>query len=272
MHDYAEPCCCFDASQYTGTPDADPVSDPVSVPEVIAGLDSLNNSGREAEGMAYLEQWLKVCRQKGDWRAELSVLSELLGQYRRRGEREKGIRTVNEAMELLRSHSMGSTVSGATILLNAATTMKCFGLAKESIPVFRHVSRVYADHLDPLDYRFAGLYNNMALSCADIGETDNAEKYYRLAIGILEHIPLQQNDIAASWCNLAELFDAQDPEDPRIDDCMEKAWENLNAPELPHDGYHAFTISKCAPTFDRLGYFLYAGELKKRAEEIYEGS
>ena len=27
MHDYAEPCCCFDASQYTGTPDADPVID-----------------------------------------------------------------------------------------------------------------------------------------------------------------------------------------------------------------------------------------------------
>ena len=75
-----------------------------------------------------------------------------------------------------------------------------------------------------------------------------------------------------SWCNLAELFDAQDPEDPRIDGCLEKAWENLNAPELPHDGYHAFTISKCAPTFDRFGYFLYAGELKKRAEAIYERS
>ena len=272
MHDYTEPCCCFDASQYTGIPDACPVSDPVNVPEVIAGLDRLNNSGREAEGMAYLEQWLAVCRQKGDWCAELSVLSELLGQYRRRGEREKGIQAVNGTMELLRSHSMGSTVSGATILLNAATTMKCFSLARESIPVFRHVCRVYADHLDPLDYRFAGLYNNMALSYADIGEADSAEKYYRLAIGILEQTPQQQNDIAATWCNLAELYERQNPEDPRIDDCLENAWENLNTPELPRDGYHAFTISKCAPAFDHFGYFLYAGELKKRAEEIYERS
>ena len=272
MHDYTEPCCCFDASQYTGTPDARPVSDPVNVPEVIAGLDSLNNSGREADGMAYLEQWLAVCRDKKDWRAELTVLSELLGQYRRRGERDKGIQTVNKVMEQLRTHAMGSTVSGATILLNAATTMKCFGLAKESIPVFRHAARVYAAALDPLDYRFAGLYNNMALSFADIGETDNAEKYFLMAIRILEHTPGQQNDIAASWCNLAELYNARDPEDPRIENCLEKAWENLNVPGLPHDGYHAFTISKCAPSFEHLGFFLYAGELKRRAEEIYERS
>ena len=272
MSDYPQPCCCFDASQYTGIPDSRPVSNPVSVPDIIAGLDELNNSGREADGMAYLEQWLSVCRSRGDWRAELSVLNELLGQYRRRNEREKGLQTVNAVLELLRAHCMGSTVSGATILLNAATTMKCFQMAKESIPIFRHVSRVYAGHLDPHDYRFAGLYNNMALSYADTGETENAEKYFHLAIRLLEHCTAPQNDIAVTWCNLAELYEKGNPEDPRIDSCLEKAWENLSASELPHDGYHAFTITKCAPSFDHFGYFLYAAELKKRAKEIYERS
>ena len=272
MHDYTEPCCCFDASQYTGIPDACPVSDPVNVPEVIAGLDRLNNSGREAEGMAYLEQWLAVCRQKGDWRAELSVLSELLGQYRRRGEREKGIQAVNGTMELLRSHSMGSTVSGATILLNAATTMKCFSLARESIPVFRHVCRVYADHLDPLDYRFAGLYNNMALSCDDVGDVESAERYFMLALKTIEQTVHPENDSAVTWCNLAEMYGKRDLEDERIGDCLEMAWDCLSAPDLPRDGYHAFTISKCAPTFDYYGYFLYAKELRERAEKIYAGT
>ena len=41
---------------------------------------------------------------------------------------------------------------------------------------------------------------------------------------------------------------------------------------LPRDGYHAFTISKCAPAFDHLGYFLYAKELKERAAKIYAGA
>ena len=53
---------------------------------------------------------------------------------------------------------------------------------------------------------------------------------------------------------------------------MEQAWEHLNNPALPRDGYHAFTISKCAPSFDYLGFFLYAKELKERAKAIYEGT
>ena len=268
MIDYAEPCCCFDASQYTGTPDTAPVDNPLDVPSIIKGLDELNNSGREAEAEAYLEQWLEEARKRMDWRAELSVLSELLGQVRRSLNEEKGIRTVNEVLSLLQAHRLGSTVSGATILLNAATTLKCFGHAEQSIPIFRHVSRVYADHLDPQDYRFAGLYNNMALSFIDVGDFSSAEKYYHLAYGVLEKCPGTENDRAVTLCNLAECYDAQDPEDLRIGTCLEEAWSNLNAPELKRDGYHAFTISKCAPSFDRLGFFLYASELRKRAKAI----
>lgn len=270
MEQILEPCCCFDASRYTGTPDASHIPDPVDVPKVLARLDALNSSGKEAEGERYLEQALADARARGDWRAELSFLSELLGQYRRSGERSRGIRTVNEAMELIREHRLGQTVSGATILLNAATTMKCFGLAEASLPVFRHVARVYAGRLDPSDYRFAGLYNNMALSYEDAGDLPAAEQHFRLALGVLEKCPGNENDIAVTWCNLAELYDRSDHEDARIDECMENAWQALSAPSLPHDGYHAFTISKCAPAFDTFGYFLYAAELRSRAKEIYE--
>lgn len=268
MTDYTEPCCCFDASQYTGTPDSSHIEHPLDVPEIIRGLDQLNNAGRESEAEAYLDQWLEKARLRKDWRAELSVLSELLGQVRRSMKEEKGIRTANEVLALLREHSLGSTVSGATILLNTATTLKCFGRAEESIPIFRHVSRVYADHLDPADYRFAGLYNNMALSLQDVKDYPSAERHFALALAVLEKCPGTENDRAVTLCNLAECYDAQNPEDPRIDGCMEQAWACLNAPEGKQDGYHAFTISKCAPVFDRLGYFLYASELEKRVDRI----
>ena len=58
MEEYMESCCCFDAAQYTGTPDSSHIADPVDVPKVLAGLDALNNSGREADGEAYLEEAL----------------------------------------------------------------------------------------------------------------------------------------------------------------------------------------------------------------------
>ena len=270
--DHNEFCCIFDTSQYTGVPDTTPCPNVLSVPLLIQEVDELCGEGREQEARDLLEKSLADARSHSDWRSELTVLSELLGQYRRTGEADKGLRTVNEALAVIQAHGMGRTVSGATVLLNAATTLKSFGHAAESIPIFVHVARVYADNLDPADYRFAGLYNNMALSCDETGDTENAERCFRLALSILEKIGGQENDCAVTWCNLAEMYGRRDLEDERIAACLEKAWDCLSAPGLKHDGYHAFTISKCAPTFDYFGFFLYAKQLRERAEKIYAGT
>lgn len=270
--DYTDSCCPFDNSQYTGTPDSRPC--PVSLPvqDIIQELDGLYAKGRESEAEAFLEGWQQKARDCGDWRAELSLTSELLGQYRRSSNREKGLAAVNYALALIRRHQMGETVSGATVMLNAATTLKCFGEAAASIPIFCHVSRVYASRLDPWDYRFAGLYNNMALSYSDVGDFEQAERHFKLALKIIENCENPGNDMAVTYCNMAEMYDKQDHEDARIGACVERAWQLLNDPALPRDGYHAFTISKCAPSFSYFGYFLYAMELKERAEKIYAGT
>lgn len=269
---YLDSCCPFDTSAYTGEPDKEPCPVSLDVPGVIKGLDELYAQGREEDAQPYLEGWLQKANAVGDWRAELSFLSELLGQYRRTASREKGLDTVDSALELIEAHGMGRTVSGATVLLNAATTLKCFGEAERSLPLFYHVARVYGESLDPLDYRMAGLYNNMALSFEDVGDLVQAEKHLVMAMEILCRLPGQENELAVSCCNLAELWDEQDPEDGRIEKVLDKAWDYLNAPGLAQDGYHAFTISKCAPCFDRLGFFLYAEELKERAARIYAGA
>ena len=270
--DHIDPICPFDTSQYTGTPDAEPCERTIPVRERIARLDALYNAGREAEAGQLLERSRAEAHALGDWRGELSMLSELMGHYRRSMEREKGLQAVADGLAIIREHHLGSTVSGATVMLNAATTMKCFGRAADSLPVFRHVARVFADNLAPEDYRFAGLYNNMALSYADVGDFANAERHFRLAMQSIARCPDPENELAVTLCNLAELYDRQDPEDARIFDCMEQAWEKLNAPTLPRNGYHAFTVSKCLPTFDYFGYFLYAQELRERVRSIYEGT
>lgn len=264
--------CCFDHSAYTGLPDSEPCPVSLPVPEIIAQLDAFYQSGREAEAQGFLSDWLKKARDCGDWRAELSILSELLGQARRSADEALGLGAANDALSLIRIHRMGETVSGATVMLNAATTLKCFGRAAESIPIFTHVCRVYAGRLDPMDYRFGGLYNNMALSYADVGDTETAEKYFLLAMRIIEKCTHPENDLAVTLCNMAETYAADDAEDPRIERCLDSAWEYLNAPALPRDAYHAFTASKCAPCFRYFGYFLYAKELTERAEKIYAGS
>ena len=270
--DHIDPICPFDASQYTGTPDAEPCERSLPVRERIAKLDALYSAGKEQEAGQLLERSIAEAREIGDWRGELSMLSELMGHCRRGMEEEKGLQAVADGLAILREHRMGGTVSGATVMLNAATTMKCFGRAADSLPVFRHVARVYAENLAPEDYRFAGLYNNMALSCEDVGDYAGAERHFKLAMQVIARCPHPENELAVTLCNLAELYDRQDPEDPRCAECMERAWENLNADGLPRDGYHAFTASKCIPCFDYFGFFLYAAQLRERVKEIYEGT
>ena len=267
-----EPVCCFDAREYTGVPDTRPCPRALDVPQVIQELDALYEQGRDSQAERFLEAQREKASLAGDWRGELSMLSELMGQYRRSKNEEKGLMAVEDGLRLIREHNMGQTLSGATVMLNAATTMKCFGRAADSIPVFCHVCRVYAQKLDPTDYRFAGLYNNMALSYADVADYAQAEQYFRLALGVIRYCEAPGNDMAVTYCNLAEMYDKQNPEDKRVGECVEQAWELLNDPKLPRDGYHAFTISKCAPSFDYLGYFLYAKELKERAAKIYAGT
>jgi len=268
--DYTEPVCCFDASAYTGKPDSAPTGEMIPVPEIIRELDNLYDSGKETEAGLFLENWRERALSLGDWRGELSILSELMGHYRRSADTGKGLKAVSDGLEIIKGHRLGATVSGATVMLNAATTLKCFGQAEASIPVFHQVSRVYSDNLDPSDYRFGGLYNNMALSYVDVGNYQEAERYFKLAIKVIGSCNGSENELAVTMCNMAEMYYKADAEDERAEKCMEQAWEYLNTPGLAHDGYHAFTISKCAPSFEFFGYFLWSKELKERSEKIYE--
>ncbi|MGI5976814.1 MAG: tetratricopeptide repeat protein [Candidatus Limivicinus sp.] len=260
----------FDSRLYNGSPDREPCPESMDIPAFIKRLDSLYNRGLEKAAGEQLRSGLEETRRIGDWRGELSILSELLGYCRRSGERERAMDAVRDALEIIRTHRMGTTVSGATVLLNAATTLKCFGRAEDSLPLFEHVSRVYSENLDPSDCRLAGLYNNMALSLEDTGQYDAAEKYFRAALKITEGSESSRNESAVTLCNLAELYDKKDPEDERIGECMERAFEYLTGPGSLPDGRNAFAVSKCAPSFDYFGYFLYSKLLKERAEKIYE--
>lgn len=263
--------CCFDASQYTGFPDTLPCPTAVDIPNVIAELDALLNRNDLIGGAKLLDLLVSRACEAGDWRTELTLQSELMGLHRRTGDKKAAENAVERGLELIRLHRMGGTVSGATVMLNAATTMKFLGSSAEALPIFRHVSRVYSEHLDAHDYRLAGLYNNMALAYQDTGDYESAEKHFFKALSIIRFCNAPENDTAVTWCNLAELYELTG-DSAKVEDAIDRAYEYLTVPEVENDGYHAFTLSKCIPTFGRLGFFVYTGELKKRLEACHEGT
>ena len=264
--DWEEDCCCFRPRAA-----ASEVShrEAVSIRQVIEGFDALLARDAKTEAGQYLEKWLAEFEEKGDWSSQITILNEMMGFYRNTGEKEKGLASVEKGLALIGEHKLSDTVSGGTTYVNAATTMKAFGKAKEAMPCYEQAFRAYGQSLAPEDYRFGGLFNNMALAYEDLGEFEKAEIYYKKAMEIMEKLrPGSILEIAVTWVNLAVLYEKWNKED-MVDGCLEAAMDGFDSEEVPHDAYYAFNCRKCADTFGHFGYFRVKKALAEEADRIY---
>ena len=268
--DYKEPSCllCGGAEFYYPTKDAPSGSVPVR--SVMDKLDAALSKNDYAEGERLLGYWESEARALNDKRGLLSILSEQMGFYRKTLNKEKGLKSVYDGLKLSDELQLGNSVSGATVKLNAATTLKAFGRAEEAIPLYEEVKEVYSRNLDVFDVKMAGLYNNNALAYADVGEKNKAESLFLAALDVLGKNEKSENEIAITYINLAHLYENEDGKEEKVYECVEKAIEYLDSPNIARDGYHAFVCSKCAPSIGYFGYFAAKEKLDARIKEIYE--
>lgn len=244
----------------------------LDIPAVIGELDRLFAAERLADARSLLEASLERSRVLGDCSGELSILSELMGFHRRSGDAEAARRACRDGIALIGELKLGSAVSGATVLLNAATTLAAYGEPAEAVGLFEQVSRVYSANLDPRDYRFAGLYNNMGTAYAALGDFERSRGYYLAALKLLRETD-NREEVAVTHVNIAQIYDSfgREDRDEQVELHVSSAIAELDASPR-RDGYHAFTCRKCAPTLDRLGYFFDAKRLDERADAIYAGN
>ena len=201
---------------------------------------------------------------------ELSLCSELMGFYRQRLNRDGYYAARDRAFSLLKTVRPEPAARG-TILVNAATGMTAFGDEKDALQIYREAEILYRRALGPADHRLASLYNNMAFAYSGMGDAAGAERYIRKAMEVLEKLP-HHPDMGTSWLNLALLYAAADPDDPRIGECLSSAMACFDDPEAVWDGYYAHTVRKCAAGFAAMGMAAEAADLEERAELIYEGT
>ncbi len=255
--DYKEPRCPLS--------DPNEVKERIPVRRIIERLDK-HFAANDLDGAGeLLRHWLGEAVSLGDLFGELSILNELTGHYRKTLDRDRALTVIDRALILVDELGQGSTPSGATILLNCATTLKTFGQAERALLLYERAESVYRSSLDVNDARFAALYNNRALSLSDLGRFDEAEASYNAALAVLKNVGL---DAAVTYVNLAELYDAWGKTE-RISECLFRALDLLFDEKIPHDGYYAFVLEKCAPAFRDFGYTEVADELKRTSEEIY---
>lgn len=267
--DYKEPACATCGGKEFYASEADAPKGRIPVKRVIEKVDEAFNSNDLAEAGRLLEFWQSEAVSLKDKSGELSVTDELIGYYRKTNEAEKGLKAVERALALLKELSLEKTVSGATIILNAATTMKAFGKSQEALPLYEAAEETLEKLLEEKDVLLAGLYNNKALALAETDRAAEAEMYYKKAISVMDAAENGRLDEAVSYVNLATLYYRQGEEKSKITDCMFRAYELLTDERNEKNGYYAFVLSKCAPAFGEAGYTKIEKELSEESERIY---
>lgn len=246
--------------------------DMVPIYRVMEKLDSFFARNDLIGALRLLEYWEREARNLGDERGLLEILNEEIGCYRRVSDKERGLSAVNEALSLIEKNELWDKISSGTVYLNAATTMKAFGMAEEAMPIYRKAKDIYDKYLDKNDYKFAAFYNNISSAYKDIGQQDKAEEACYAAIEILEKRDDRYGEIAVTLINIAHLYYDADPFDERVYGIMDKAWDYLMSDKNERNGDFAFLCSKCYPSFGYFGYFEREAELKALTEKIYAGN
>lgn len=262
--DYSEPCCPLDLH---------PEVTPIPIRRVLEKLDGYLGRNDYDAGERLLNNWLREADACGDRQGKLTVLNEQIGLYRKTGKEEECLAAIRAALSLMDALQMEDAVTGGTTYINAATGYKAFDRAADALPLYRRAQAVYEARLAPDDDRLAALYNNMALTLAELGEYREAEELFGKALAIMERRPHGEAEAAITCLNLADLICAEvgyEQGEERVEAYLRRAEAFLNAEDLPRDGNYAFVCEKCAPIFGYYGYFYTEETLKQRAREIYE--
>ncbi|MBR4443059.1 MAG: tetratricopeptide repeat protein [Clostridia bacterium] len=248
---------------------------PIPQRRVIDKLDEYMSRRDYAGAERHLNYWLAEARQGGDLRGELTVRNELIGHYRKTGEREKAIENVDAALALLDRLDYGGAISAGTTCVNAATALSAFGENERALALFERARPIYESSAHTQPRLLGGLYNNMALACAALRRWDEAIALYEKAMARMEMVEGGALEQAITCLNMADLIasrDGMECGEARIDALLERAAGLLDGFAAPRDGYYAFVCEKCAPTFDYYGWFAEAEKLKGEAERIYAGA
>ena len=267
--DYAEPRCLLCDEPYGVTPEVK------SVPQqrIIQKMNDYMSRRDYAGAERHLKYWLEEARLGHDKRGELLIYNELVGHYRKTGEKENAFESAENALRLLKELDFEGTVSSGTTYTNVATAYNAFGENEKALELFEKAKEVYEKNERTAPELLGGLYNNMALTCVSLKRFDEADELYKKALKVMDKVEGGVLEQAITYLNMANALEDRiglEEAESRIFDMLDTAYDLLKTPSVKKDGYYAFVCEKCAPTFSYYGYFLAAKELNEIAESIYE--
>lgn len=267
--DYAEPRCLLCDEAFGVTPEVK------SVPQgrIIEKMNYYMGKNDYAGAERHLLYWLNEAKLGNDLQGELMIRNELVGHFRKTGNRAGAFENAQAALKLVDKLGFKNDKSAGVTYINVATAYNAFGENEKSIEVFSMAQSAFENMKNPDIELLGGLYNNMALTLVALNRFEEAFLYYNKALQSMQKVKNGELECAITYLNMADAYNislGQEEAESKVFELLDKAYELLNTPDVPKNGYYAFVCEKCAPSFSFYGYFAAANELNQRAKEIYE--
>ena len=243
----------------------------INITRFIERLDGCFNRNDMKAARECIEYWENEARRLGDDRGLLTVLNEAVGFYRRSQKKNKALRAMEESLSLVEKLGLAQNHTGATIYINAATTLSFFGREEEALRLYDKAAGCYIGNNMTETYEYAALLNNKAGTLNELKRYDEAEESWKAAIEILKKVGFHDGEIAISLVMLAHLtFDRDSASYEKVEALLDEAWAYLNSDNQAKDGNYAYVLRKCAPSFEYFQRPIEAQALRDVAREINE--
>ena len=102
---------------------------------------------------------------------QLSILNELMGFYRSRGEHTKNQPIINRALNLANKMQLAGTEAGTTTLINAATSLRAAGSYDRAEKIYTQALNESTETLGTKNRKLAALHNNLSMLYSETGRT-----------------------------------------------------------------------------------------------------
>ena len=175
----------------------------MQIEEILATLDRMFEKNEIQKVEPFLLSCLEEAKEGKDYGVYISAGNELIGFYRSISKYEEAFRIAEDVLLLMEELQLEETEHFATTLLNAATAYRAAGRQKDALRDYTRALKIYEEQLEPGDYRFAGLYNNISLLLEQMDENEKAAVFLEKAIEIVEKQPDARMELATSLTNLA---------------------------------------------------------------------
>lgn len=183
----------------------------MNIDQFFKDLDGLFNKGTSPEDIeAFLVKSLNEAKDEPDYGAYASIGNEMIGFYRSVSEFEKCFNICEDTLMLLEELDLAESEHFATTLLNVATAYRQAGRLEDSLGYYARALQIYERLLDPGDYRFSGLYNNISILLEKLNDNEKAEAFSAKALELIDALDDHEAEKAGARVNLALLKIKQD--------------------------------------------------------------